>query len=73
VPSVNNLDLEVAVGGVTHKGNVFSGANSISGGTTDTKNNVESVFLPAGTAGNFTVTEDVSLPTSFRVDDVSVK
>jgi Subtilase family/Viral BACON domain len=55
-PWVNNLDLEVTVGGVTFKGNVFSGANSISGGTADAKNNAESVFLPAGTSGNFTVT-----------------
>jgi hypothetical protein len=55
-PWVNNLDLEVTVGGVTYKGNVFSGANSISGGTADGKNNVESVFLPAGTSGNITVT-----------------
>lgn len=55
-PWVNNLDLEVTVGGVTYKGNVFSGANSVSGGAADTKNNVESVFLPAGTSGNFTVT-----------------
>lgn len=55
-PWVNNLDLEVTVGAVTYKGNVFSGANSASGGAADTKNNVESVFLPAGTSGNFTVT-----------------
>ncbi|MFN8004310.1 MAG: S8 family serine peptidase [Acidobacteriota bacterium] len=55
-PWVNNLDLEVTVGGVTYRGNVFSGANSASGGTADTKNNAESVFLPAGTSGSFTVT-----------------
>lgn len=55
-PYVNNLDLEVTVGGVTYKGNVFSGGNSISGGTADGRNNVESVFLPAGVSGNFTVT-----------------
>lgn len=55
-PWVNNLDLEVTVGGVTYKGNVFTGANSTSGGTADGKNNVESVFLPAGTSGNYTVT-----------------
>ncbi|MEW6130033.1 MAG: S8 family serine peptidase [Acidobacteriota bacterium] len=55
-PWVNNLDLEVTVGATTYKGNVFSGANSVSGGTADGKNNVESVFLPAGTSGNFTVT-----------------
>ncbi|HEY7914252.1 MAG TPA: S8 family serine peptidase [Blastocatellia bacterium] len=55
-PWVNNLDLEVTVGGVTYRGNVFSGETSISGGTADTRNNVESVWLPAGTSGNFTVT-----------------
>lgn len=55
-PFVNNLDLEVTVGGVTYKGNVFSGANSASGGTADAKNNAESVFLPAGTSGSFTIT-----------------
>lgn len=55
-PWVNNLDLEVTVGGVTYKGNVFTGANSTSGGTADGKNNVESVFLPAGATGNYTVT-----------------
>ncbi len=52
----NNLDLTVTIGGNTYKGNVFSGANSVTGGTADTKNNVESVFLPAGVSGNFTVT-----------------
>lgn len=55
-PWVNNLDLEVTVGGVTYKGNVFSGANSVSGGTADGKNNFESVFVPAGVSGSFTVT-----------------
>jgi hypothetical protein len=54
-PWVNNLDLEVAIGGVTYLGNVFSGAESATGGATDTKNNVESVFLPAGTTGDFTI------------------
>lgn len=52
---VNNLDLEVTVGGNTYKGNVFSGANSITGGSADVRNNVESVFLPAGVSGAFTV------------------
>jgi hypothetical protein len=55
-PWVNNLDLEVTINGTTFKGNVFSGANSASGGTADGKNNVESVFLPAGTTGTFTIT-----------------
>jgi len=55
-PWVNDLDLEVTVGGVTYLGNVFSGAASVPGGATDTMNNVESVVLPAGTTGDFTVT-----------------
>ena len=49
---VNDLDLEVNVGGQLYRGNVFSGATSATGGSSDTRNNVESVFLPAGlTAG----------------------
>lgn len=55
-PYVNNLDLEVTVGGVTYRGNVFSGANSVSGGVADIRNNAESVFVPAGVSGSFTVT-----------------
>lgn len=51
----NNLDLAVTVGGVTYKGNVFSGASSTSGGSADVRNNVESVFLPAGATGLVTV------------------
>ncbi|HQR35495.1 MAG TPA: S8 family serine peptidase, partial [Blastocatellia bacterium] len=53
---VNNLDLEVTVGGNTYLGNVFTGANSATGGTADTRNNTESVFIPAGVSGNFVVT-----------------
>ena len=52
----NDLDLTVTAGGVTYKGNVFSGAYSMIGGAADRLNNVESVFLPAGTTGQFTVT-----------------
>src|SRR5262249_5887180 len=52
---VNNLDLEVTVGGNTYKGNVFSGANSTTGGSADIRDNVESVFLPAGVSGNFVI------------------
>ena len=52
----NELDLTVTVGSNTYKGNVFSGAFSATGGVADAKNNVESVFLPAGISGNFTVT-----------------
>ncbi len=52
----NDLDLVVTVGGTTYKGNVFSGAFSTTGGAADNKNNVESVFLPAGASGTFSVT-----------------
>jgi hypothetical protein len=55
-PWVNDLDLEVSIGGVTYLGNVFSGAQSAPGAAADSKNNVESVFLPAGTTGDFTIT-----------------
>ncbi len=47
----NNLDLTVVAGGNVYKGNVFSGPNSVPGGSADPRNNVESVFLPAGTTG----------------------
>jgi hypothetical protein len=53
---VNNLDLTVTAGANTYKGNVFNGAFSTTGGAADGTNNVESVFLPAGAATNFTVT-----------------
>jgi hypothetical protein len=52
---INNLDLEVEIGGQTYRGNVFSGATSVTGGSADPRNNVESVFLPAGQGGMFTV------------------
>ena len=52
---VNNLDLEVTVGGQTYRGNVFGGALSTTGGAFDTKNNVESILLPAGLSGAFTI------------------
>ncbi len=52
----NNLDLVVTVGGQTYKGNVFNGAYSVTGGAADSVNNVESVFVPAGVSGGFSVT-----------------
>ncbi len=52
---VNDLNLEVTVGGQTYKGNVFSGATSVTGGSADPANNVESVFLPAGQSGSFQI------------------
>jgi hypothetical protein len=59
---VNDLDLELTVGGVTvYNGNNLAGAFSVEGGQTDKLNNVESIYLPAdaipaGVAGNFVVT-----------------
>jgi subtilase family protein len=55
VAANNNLDLTVTIGGNIYKGNVFSGRFSTTGGAADTKNNVESVFLPAGVTGEFSV------------------
>lgn len=52
----NNLDVTVTIGGNTYKGNVFSGGTSITGGTADVRNNLESIFLPAGVSGVFVVT-----------------
>lgn len=53
---INNLDLEVTVGGSTFKGNVFSGAFSVPGGASDPRNNAESVIIPAGVTGTFIIT-----------------
>jgi subtilisin family serine protease len=59
---VNDLDLEITVGGVTvYRGNNFSGAYSVEGGEADRLNNVESIYLPPeaiplGSQGNFTIT-----------------
>lgn len=47
-PQLNDLDLTVTINGTSYRGNVFSGANSVAGGSKDSANNVESVFLPAG-------------------------
>ena len=56
---VNDLDLRVTLNGnagsVTYLGNVFNKDLSQPGGIKDHRNNVESVWLPAGTSGNFTV------------------
>ena len=52
---INNIDLEVTVGGNTYLGNNFTGAFSSTGGAADTKDNVESVFLPAGQSGPVTI------------------
>ena len=47
---VNDLDLDVTIGGQTYKGNVFTEDHSVPGGCYDGVNNMESVFLPAGGA-----------------------
>lgn len=52
----NNLDLTVSAGGQIYYGNVFSEQTSVPGGGFDQKNNVESVFLPAGVTGPYMVT-----------------
>jgi hypothetical protein len=52
---VNDLDLEVTTGGQTYLGNQFSGALSVTGGTPDRSNNVESVYLPDGNIGPITI------------------
>lgn len=53
---VNNLDLEVEARGDRYLGNVFAGASSRAGGSADTRNNVESVVMPAPSSGRFAVT-----------------
>ncbi|MEQ1763446.1 MAG: S8 family serine peptidase, partial [Pyrinomonadaceae bacterium] len=52
---VNDLDIEVLVGGNKYLGNVFVGGSSVAGGSADVRNNVENVFLPAGVSGPITV------------------
>jgi hypothetical protein len=52
---VNQLNLEVTVGGLTYKGNVFQGQYSKAGGQADFLNNTQGVRLPAGTTGPFVI------------------
>jgi subtilisin family serine protease len=54
-PVVNDLDLQVDVGGKTYLGNHFSGAVSVEGGSADRHNNLEAVWAPLGVSGNFTI------------------
>jgi hypothetical protein len=54
-PVVNDLDLQVDIGGKTYLGNSASGAFSIEGGTADHFNNLEAVWAPAGASGDFTI------------------
>jgi hypothetical protein len=55
VALVNDLDLEVQIGDQVYRGNNFSREFSLPGGQADTRNNVESVFLPEGISGEFQV------------------
>ena len=57
---VNNLDLTVTVGANTYRGNVFSGGVSVTGGSANSNDNVENVFLPAGIAPGTPITVTVS-------------
>ncbi len=54
-PQVNDLDLEVVIDGVVHRGNHFLGQWSLPGGGADDRNNIEAVFLPPGIRGDITV------------------
>jgi hypothetical protein len=52
---VNNLDLEVVINGQVYRGNNMSGQESEPGGEANTKDNLEGVWLPAGTRGAFAI------------------
>ncbi|MGH9946142.1 MAG: S8 family serine peptidase [Pyrinomonadaceae bacterium] len=55
---VNDLDLTLTINGVTYRGNNFSGGTSVSGGSSDVRNNVEHVWqtgLAADTPISITV------------------
>jgi subtilisin-like proprotein convertase family protein/subtilisin family serine protease len=52
---VNDLDLEVSVGGHTYRGNWLVDGESAPGGLADFRNNVENVVLPAGVGGRMSV------------------
>ena len=51
----NDLDLLVKIEGLSYKGNVFIKEYSTTGGSADPRNNVESVFLPAGMTGDVVI------------------
>ena len=66
-PQVNDLNLSAEVGGSTYLGNVFSGQWSTTGGSPDSANNYEAIFLPAGTSGALHITV-----TGFNIADDGV-
>ena len=54
--AVNNLDLLVtAPGGTQYRGNVFSGSWSTTGGSADSKNNTEAVYIQNPATGTWTI------------------
>jgi len=52
---MNDLDLRVEYQGVSYLGNNFDGHSSVIGGPPDKLNNAESVWLPEGASGDFTI------------------
>ena len=52
---VNDLDLEVSVGGRTYRGNWLADGVSVPGGQADFRNNVENVVVPANASGRMSV------------------
>ncbi|MFL6216396.1 MAG: S8 family serine peptidase [Blastocatellia bacterium] len=54
-PYINQLNLEVVVGGVIYQANNFNGQYSQTGGAVDFLNNTQGVRLPAGTVGPFVI------------------
>ena len=57
---VNDLDLTVQVGGSTYLGNNFLLGESQTGGSADTVNNTEAVFLSAGPSGLMSIIVDAT-------------
>ncbi len=53
---VNDLDLAVGGPGGRFLGNVYSAGSSVTGGSPDRRNNVETVWLPEASSGEWTVT-----------------
>ena len=54
-PWVNDLDLEVTINGQLYRGNNFVNDVSQPGGEANVRDNVEGVWLPAGTRGTFVI------------------
>lgn len=59
-PQVNDLNLTAAVGETTYRGNHFEGQWSVAGGTADSANNYEAIFLPPGLAAGQPLTVTVT-------------